>query len=110
MVEIASQEIMTRGAGGALADARPPEVIRRDEAVNELFNQLCASLWHGNVHSPLARCLCALVLELDSSIDIARLLDAIPRRESALDIVDFLNTLANLGYVGQRVRMSAAQL
>lgn len=109
MVQIVSQEVIARAAT-PLADRTPPEVARRDEAVEQLFAQLSASLWHGRAPSPLARCLCALVLELDSSVDVTRLIEAIPRRERPLDLVDFVNTLANLGYVGQRVKMSAGQL
>jgi ATP-binding cassette, subfamily C, bacterial LapB len=91
-------------------ERRTPEVIRRDEAVEQVFRQLCISLWHGKEPPPLARCLCALVMELDSSIDVMRLLEAIPRRDQPLDIVDFLNTLANLGYVGQTVRVAADEI
>lgn len=43
-------------------------------------------------------CLCALILKLEPSCKVQRLLESLPSKPEPMDAADFLNTMAHLGY------------
>lgn len=53
---------------------------------------------HFNDNNVWEACLCALVLQMEPACKTQRILEALPYRDSAMDQVTFLNTMAHLGY------------
>lgn len=51
-----------------------------------------------NEQSAWEVCLCALILKLEPNCKVQRLLEALPSQAAAMDELDFLNTMAHLGY------------
>jgi ATP-binding cassette subfamily C protein LapB len=69
-------------------------------------DRLRLTLWQqGEGDSPLAKCLCTLLLALDPSMEIARVIESLPRRAAKIDMVDIVNALANIGYDSKSTKL-----
>ena len=69
-------------------------------------DKLRLTLWQqGEGDTPLAKCLCTMLLALDPSMEIARVIESLPRRAAKIDMVDIVNALANMGYDSKSTRL-----
>ncbi len=103
---------LTPIAGGAVAV--PVRGLRNTEARSVLtaanvagfHGKLKMSTWqNGEGESGLARCLCTLLLALDPTMEIARVVESLPRRAEAIDTLDVINALANVGYESKSAKL-----
>lgn len=62
-----------------------------------------AGYFRSDLHNEWSACLCTLVTLLDPSCKPARFLEMLPdHKKDAFDLIDLLNTLANLGHVSDQ--------
>ncbi len=77
-------------------------------STEDILSQLRMSGWvsnHGS-DSQYGACFSALIVALNLSVEMSELCDSLPYKAKHLGHVDLLNSLANLGYLGQSMNMS----
>lgn len=84
-----------------------PDLQQRGAAFAHLIERLAATVWRDKPVTPHAACLCAIAAELDGSVDVTRLVEALPRTDSIFDTLTVENTLANLGFNSRHIRVEA---
>ena len=84
------------------------EFSRHTEALND---RLASMLWYRyKKQSPLQIAFCALMLTLEPNCKIRRLYDALPYRTLRVNMVEFKNTMAHLGYGSHQLETLAPQI
>lgn len=74
-------------------------ITLRDQTASDLYEELIATAWTQKPETePLARCLCRLVSELAPLQSSATIAGSLPGGDRPFDLVDFMNTLAHLGF------------
>jgi ATP-binding cassette, subfamily C, bacterial LapB len=77
-----------------------------DASITNFHDKLRHTLWqHGEGDTSLAKCLCTLLLALDPTMEIARVIESLPRRGENVDTLDIINALANVGYDSKPARL-----
>jgi ATP-binding cassette subfamily C protein LapB len=79
--------------------------------VRSFHEKLRLTVWqHGEGDTAFAKCLCALLMQFEPTIEFAKVVDSIPRRSGRFDAIDLVNTMANFGYDSRKLRLRARDI
>ncbi len=94
------------GSAGRSLNASDGRAALSDASIASFHEKLRLTIWQqGEGDTALAKCLCTLLLVLDPTMEIARVIEALPRRSETVDALDIVNALANVGYDSKPARL-----
>ncbi len=87
--------------------APKPKEFKKEDSIGSILLHLRNAGWlpQKGRHSALSACLPALMVALDKHIDLLDFCESAPYKKRDISIVDILNSMANIGYVGRPAKV-----
>lgn len=83
-----------------------------EDSVGDMLAYLRKSNWlpEKGDNSEYAACLAALMVSLNTTMDATLICESLPNKDKPLGLIDLLNSLSNLNYIGRSIKLTRSNL